>query len=47
MINKVIVRIAEPIQPSKDELPLTLTDRVMYALANNLPPMLRGVYRIG
>lgn len=42
--TRVSVRIGEPIWPEPDELPLDLTDRVMFSLAQNLPLALRGVY---
>lgn len=42
--NLVKINIGEPIFPKTGELPIELTDRVMYELARNLPPELRGVY---
>jgi len=42
--TRVRVSICEPIHPDPGELPLALTDRLMYTLAQNLPPYLRGVY---
>ena len=42
--TRVRVSVCEPIQPRPDELPLALTDRLMFTLAQNLPPHLRGVY---
>jgi 1-acyl-sn-glycerol-3-phosphate acyltransferase len=42
--NPVRVSIGEPIFPKSGELPIGLTDRVMYELARNLPEDLRGVY---
>lgn len=42
--TRVRVKIGEPVWPNLDELPLALTDRVMFALARNLPEGLRGVY---
>ncbi|MBU4224731.1 MAG: hypothetical protein KKC71_02780 [Chloroflexi bacterium] len=38
------VKIGEPVWPNLDELPLALTDRLMFTLARNLPEELRGVY---
>ncbi len=40
----VRITICEPILPRPEELPLALTDRLMFTLARNLPPQLRGVY---
>ncbi len=40
----VRVVIAEPINPTTDDSPLALTDRMMFTMANNLPVGLRGVY---
>lgn len=42
--NKVSIYIGEPILPEKGELPISLTDRVMFSMARNLPVDLRGVY---
>lgn len=42
--NPVRIRIGEPIYPNSHELPIGLTDRVMYQLAQLLPQELRGVY---
>jgi 1-acyl-sn-glycerol-3-phosphate acyltransferase len=42
--NLVRINIGEPIWPESDELPIGLTDRVMFELAKNLPVDLRGVY---
>lgn len=41
---RITVKIGEPVIPVEDELPLELTDRVMFALADLLPVRLRGVY---
>ncbi|GAB4483661.1 MAG: hypothetical protein OHK0031_07160 [Anaerolineales bacterium] len=41
---RVEVRIAPLITPGDDDLPLALTDRIMFTMAANLPPELRGVY---
>lgn len=43
--NPVRISIGTPIIPEDGELPIGLTDRVMYELANNLPVELRGVYK--
>lgn len=40
----VRVTICEPIYPNPGELPLALTDRLMFTLARALPGRLRGVY---
>jgi len=40
----VNVVIAPPIFPAKEESPLSLTDKLMYTMAKNLPVELRGVY---
>jgi len=42
--TRVRVKIGEPVWPNPDELPLALTDRLMFTLARNLPEELRGVY---
>ena len=42
--NRVRVVIAPPIYPSQGESAIALTDKIMYTLAANLPPELRGVY---
>lgn len=40
----VEVVIAPPIFPSEEDTPLSLTDKIMFTMAANLPPALRGVY---
>jgi 1-acyl-sn-glycerol-3-phosphate acyltransferase len=40
----VIIKILPPIQPKPAETPLALMDRVMFALARELPAEMRGVY---
>jgi 1-acyl-sn-glycerol-3-phosphate acyltransferase len=40
----VTITIGEPLYPEEDENPLALTDRLMFAIAEMLPPRLRGVY---
>ncbi len=42
--TKVIVTLGEPIYPQPNEGALALTDRVMFTIAEMLPPELRGVY---
>jgi len=42
--TKVSVRLGEPIYPQAGEGPIALTDRVMFCIAEMLPPELRGVY---
>jgi 1-acyl-sn-glycerol-3-phosphate acyltransferase len=42
--TQVTITIGEPIYPRPDETPLALTDRLMFTLADMLPPDLRGVY---
>lgn len=42
--NLVKIKIGEPLWPKMGELPIGLTDRVMFELAKNLPVDLRGVY---
>jgi 1-acyl-sn-glycerol-3-phosphate acyltransferase len=42
--NHVRVVIAPPIFPLPGETAISLTDRMMYTMAANLPPELRGVY---
>jgi hypothetical protein len=41
----VQVRFGDPIFPQAGETHLSLTDRVMFALAELLPPESRGVYQ--
>jgi 1-acyl-sn-glycerol-3-phosphate acyltransferase len=41
----VQVSIGDPIHPEPDDTHLELTDRMMFALAEMLPPESRGVYR--
>lgn len=40
----VSITVCEPIYPDPGELPLALTDRLMFTLARALPVRLRGVY---
>jgi 1-acyl-sn-glycerol-3-phosphate acyltransferase len=40
----VTIQVGEPIFPDKGENALALTDRIMFTLAEMLPPELRGVY---
>ena len=42
--TQVTVQIGEPIYPDEGESALALTDRLMFTLAQLLPPELRGVY---
>lgn len=42
--TKVIIKILPPILPKPAETPLALMDRVMFALARELPAEMRGVY---
>ena len=42
--NQVKMSIGEPLWAEPGELPIGLTDRVMFELARNLPEQLRGVY---
>jgi len=42
--TRVTVTLGKPIYPQPDEGPLALTDRVMFVIADMLPPELRGVY---
>ena len=42
--TQVTITVGDPIYPSADDSPLELTDRIMFALADLLPPRLRGVY---
>jgi 1-acyl-sn-glycerol-3-phosphate acyltransferase len=42
--TKVSVTLGKPIYPQTGEGPIALTDRVMFAIAELLPPELRGVY---
>lgn len=41
---QVRVAVAESLYPNPEESPLDFTDRLMYHLADHLPPKLRGVY---
>lgn len=40
----VDVVVALPIFPKENDTPLSLTDKIMFTMAANLPPELRGVY---
>ena len=40
----VTIKISSPIQPDENDDPLSLTDRVMFRLASELPREMRGVY---
>ena len=42
--TQVSIQIGEPIFPEEGESALALTDRLMFTLAEMLPPELRGVY---
>ena len=42
--NHVIIKILPPVTPKLGETPLALMDRVMFALAKELPADMRGVY---
>lgn len=42
--NHVCLVIAPPIYPSKDESAISLTEKMMFTMAANLPEELRGVY---
>lgn len=42
--TRVKVSIAPPIFPGADDSPLSLTDKIMFTMAANLPEDLRGVY---
>lgn len=42
--NPVTIKILPPILPKPGETPLALMDRVMFALASELPDTMRGVY---
>lgn len=42
--TRVDVVIAPPIYPDEEDTPLSLTDRMMFTMAANLPEDLRGVY---
>lgn len=41
---RVTVKLLPPILPRADDTPLSLTDRLMFMLAEALPPEMRGVY---
>lgn len=41
---KVVIRIGTPILPKPEDTPLSLTDRLMFSLASELPKSMRGVY---
>ncbi len=43
--TKIKLTIGAPIQPEADETALSLTDRLMFAMADMLPPEARGIYR--
>jgi 1-acyl-sn-glycerol-3-phosphate acyltransferase len=42
--NEVHLIVSPPIFPDVDDDPLSLTDRVMFTLASNLPQQMRGAY---
>lgn len=42
--NHVRISVGEKLLPEPGELPIGMTDRIMYELAKNLPVELRGVY---
>ena len=42
----IIIEVGKPIYPQKGESALGLTDRLMFTLAEMLPPELRGVYAV-
>jgi len=42
--TEVIINVGVPIYPEENENALALTDRIMFTLAEMLPPELRGVY---
>jgi 1-acyl-sn-glycerol-3-phosphate acyltransferase len=42
--TRVDVVVAPPIYPTPDDSPLSLTDKIMFTMAKNLPEDLRGVY---
>ncbi|MCF6277936.1 MAG: 1-acyl-sn-glycerol-3-phosphate acyltransferase [Anaerolineales bacterium] len=42
--NPVAVKFCAPIRPRAGEDALALTDRIMFCIAANLPPEMRGVY---
>jgi 1-acyl-sn-glycerol-3-phosphate acyltransferase len=42
--TRITIKVGAPIFPTKDDSPLELTDKIMFALADLLPPRLRGVY---
>lgn len=41
---RVKVKIAPPLYPVPGDHPLAFTDKIMFTMAQNLPPELRGVY---
>jgi len=42
----VIIKILPPIFPGSNDTPLSLTDRLMFTLAAELPESMRGVYAV-
>ncbi len=42
--TKVTVTISPPLYPTKNDSPLSLTDKIMFTMAASLPPNLRGIY---
>jgi 1-acyl-sn-glycerol-3-phosphate acyltransferase len=42
--SKVTIKLLPPILPSSNDTPLSLTDRLMFTLAAELPESIRGVY---
>ena len=43
--QSIFINFGEPFQAKPGEGPMELTDRIMYAIADLLPPKYRGVYR--
>lgn len=42
--SNVTIKLLPPILPNPSDTPLSLTDRLMFTLANGLPESMRGVY---
>jgi 1-acyl-sn-glycerol-3-phosphate acyltransferase len=42
--TEIRIQVGAPLHPEESESPLALTDRLMFTLAEMLPPELRGVY---
>lgn len=42
--TRIVIHVGKPIHPRPDESPMEMTERVMFAIADMLPPEARGIY---